>query len=46
MENLAMCKFSILGGVQLKDVSHWLKDVAGWDLSIQDLLEVGERAST
>ena len=42
-ENLAMCKFSILGGVQLKDVSHWLKDVAGWDLSIQDLLEVGER---
>ena len=42
-ENLAMCKFSILGGVQLKDVSSWLKDVAGWDLSIQDLLEVGER---
>jgi len=42
-ENLAMCKFSILGGVQLKDVSSWLKDVVGWDLSIQDLLEVGER---
>jgi len=42
-ENLAMCKFSILGGVQLKDVSAWLKDVVGWDLSIQELLEVGER---
>jgi len=42
-ENLAMCKFSILGGVQLKDVSNWLKDVAGWELSVQDLLEVGER---
>jgi aldehyde:ferredoxin oxidoreductase len=42
-ENLAMCKFSILGGVQLKDVSNWLKDVAGWELSVQDILEVGER---
>jgi aldehyde:ferredoxin oxidoreductase len=42
-ENLTMCKFSVLGGVQLKDISHCLKDVTGWDFSIQDLLEIGER---
>lgn len=42
-ENLAMCKFSVMGGVQLKDICRWLKDVVGWDFSIPDLLEVGER---
>ncbi len=42
-ENLAMCKFSVMGGVQLKDICSWLKDVAGLDFSIPDLLAVGER---
>ena len=42
-ENLCLCKFSILGGVQLKDVCSWLKDVVGWDFSNQDFLEIGER---
>lgn len=42
-ENLAMCKFSVMGGVQLKDICSWLRDVAGLDFSISDLLAVGER---
>ncbi len=43
-ENLALCKFSIFGGVQLRHVSQWLRDINGWDLSAQDLMEVGERS--
>jgi aldehyde:ferredoxin oxidoreductase len=42
-ENLALCKFTVIGGVQLQHISRWLKDTCGWDLSIQDLIEVGER---
>lgn len=45
-ENLALCKFSIFGGVQLSHISQWLKDIIGWDISIQDLFEVGERSFT
>jgi len=43
-ENLALCKFSVFGGVQLKHISRWLKDTVGWELSIQDLIEAGERS--
>lgn len=42
-ENLALCKFTVIGGVQLQHISSWLKDICGWELSIQDLIEVGER---
>jgi len=42
-ENLALCKFSVMGGVELRDICRWLKDVVGWDFSIPELLEVGER---
>lgn len=45
-ENLALCKFSIFGGLQLQHIGRWLKDICGWDLSIQDLIEVGERSFT
>lgn len=43
-ENLALCKFSIFGGIQLQHISRWLKDIVGWDLPIQDLVEAGERS--
>jgi aldehyde:ferredoxin oxidoreductase len=43
-ENLALCKFSVLGGMQLNHISKWLRDICGWDLSIQDLIDVGERS--
>jgi len=43
-ENLALCKFTYFGGVQLRHVSQWLKCVSGWDMSAQDLMEVGARS--
>jgi aldehyde:ferredoxin oxidoreductase len=43
-ENLALCKYTFFGGVQLHHISKWLKYVTGWDFSNQDLLEVGERS--
>lgn len=43
-ENLALCKFSVFGGIQLHHISRWMKDTVGWELSIQDLVEVGERS--
>lgn len=43
-ENLALCKFSIFGGIQLQHISRWLKDIVGWESSVQDLIEVGERS--
>ena len=43
-ENLALCKFTVIGGVQLQQISRWLKDICEWDLSIEDLIEVGERS--
>jgi len=42
-ENLALCKFTVIGGVQLQHISMWLKDICGWGLSVQNLIEVGER---
>jgi aldehyde:ferredoxin oxidoreductase len=42
-ENLALCKFTVIGGVQLHHISGWLKDVCGWDLSVQELIDIGER---
>jgi aldehyde:ferredoxin oxidoreductase len=42
-ENLALCKFTVIGGVQLQHIRSWLKDICGWDLSVEDLIEVGER---
>jgi aldehyde:ferredoxin oxidoreductase len=45
-ENLALCKFSVLGGVQLQDIGQWLKSITGWDLSLEDLIEIGERSFT
>jgi aldehyde:ferredoxin oxidoreductase len=29
--------------VQLHHISGWLKDVCGWDLSVQELIDIGER---
>ena len=43
-ENLALCKFTVIGGVQLQQIRKWMKDICGWDLSVQDLIEVGERS--
>jgi len=43
-DNLALCKFAIVGGIQLHHVSAWLKLINGWDMDPKYLLEVGERS--
>jgi aldehyde:ferredoxin oxidoreductase len=43
-ENLALCKFTFFGDVQLRHVSEWLRYVTGWDMRAEDLIEVGERS--
>ncbi|MCX5907321.1 MAG: aldehyde ferredoxin oxidoreductase [Deltaproteobacteria bacterium] len=45
-ENLALCKFSVFGGVQVSHMVRWLKDVAGWDFSIQDLVRGRHRRAS
>lgn len=45
-DSLALCKFSIFGGVRLHHISRWLSDAAGWDLEAKDLIEAGERIYT
>jgi aldehyde:ferredoxin oxidoreductase len=43
-ENLALCKFTFFGDIQLRHVSEWLKHTIELSLSVQDLIEVGERS--
>jgi len=43
-ENLALCKFTFFGGVRLHHVAEWLRCIAGWDIAVPDLVEVGERS--
>lgn len=43
-ENLALCKFSIFGGLQLHHISVWLKDTLGWEFTPSELIEIGSRS--
>jgi aldehyde:ferredoxin oxidoreductase len=43
-ENLALCKFTFFGGVELHHVAEWLRCILGWDMGIGDLVEIGERS--
>jgi aldehyde:ferredoxin oxidoreductase len=43
-ENLALCKFSIFGGVTLNHISSWLRHTVGWELGPEELIEVGDRS--
>ncbi len=40
---LGMCKFLFLGGVGPVTIGRWLNLVCGWDMSMGDVLLVGER---
>lgn len=42
-DSLALCKFSIFGGVTPSRVTEWLNDVTGWDLEGKELSQCGER---
>ncbi|HOI81428.1 MAG: aldehyde ferredoxin oxidoreductase family protein [Thermovirgaceae bacterium] len=43
VDSLKICKFILLMGVNLSDISRWLKCVTGWEYSIKELEETGER---
>lgn len=43
MDSLKLCKFIIYGGINLTNIAHWINYVIGWDISVGELLETGER---
>jgi aldehyde:ferredoxin oxidoreductase len=42
-DSLALCKFSIFGGVTPSILTEWLNYVTGWDIGIEELSRCGER---
>ena len=42
-DSLKICKFMLLGGVDLETICTWRNAITGWELSIDDLLLKGER---
>jgi len=42
-DSLVICKFSMFAGVTPTDIVKALKYTTGWDITIQKLLEIGER---
>jgi len=43
MDSLKMCKFTFYGGLKLTHIRDYLEAVVGWDMSIEELLQAGER---
>ncbi len=42
-DSVAMCKFSLFGGVSPQILTEWLNAVTGWDYGVEDLALCGER---
>ncbi len=42
-DSLKICKFALFGGVSLTDLCNWLNDVTGWNVSVAELIKMGER---
>ncbi|MBZ4687567.1 MAG: aldehyde:ferredoxin oxidoreductase [Clostridia bacterium] len=42
-DSLKLCKFILYSGISLKDIVEWVNLVTGWNVSITELLESGER---
>lgn len=42
-DSLKICKFVLFGGVSLTDLCQWLNAVTGWDVSMEELIQTGER---
>ncbi|MCD6346494.1 MAG: aldehyde ferredoxin oxidoreductase family protein [Bacteroidales bacterium] len=43
MDSLKLCKFILYGGANLTDILFWIKCVVGWDMSLDELMQAGER---
>ena len=42
-DSLKMCKFTVFGTVVLADMIEWTNLVTGWDLTKEEILQIGER---
>jgi len=40
---LGICKFLLLGGIGLEQITNWLNLAANWKLNVEELLSVGNR---
>lgn len=45
-DSLKVCKFSISVGTRVEEYARWLSLVTGWDVSVEELLQTGERIFT
>lgn len=43
MDSLKLCKFTIYGGIRTDHMRKWIRYAIGWDLSLEELMTVGER---
>jgi aldehyde:ferredoxin oxidoreductase len=43
-DSLKICKFPLLLGVSLSDISEWMQCVTGWDMDQKELERAGERS--
>lgn len=43
MDSLKLCKMLLFGRVTLTDIVEWIEEVIGWDFTIEELMEAGER---
>jgi aldehyde:ferredoxin oxidoreductase len=42
-DSLSVCKFSLFGGVKVKDLARWFEMVTGMEMDYKELLLAGER---
>jgi len=45
LESMVTCKFSIYGGIRSNHVVEMISLCTGWDLDLQEILSIGERAN-
>jgi aldehyde:ferredoxin oxidoreductase len=43
MDSLKLCKFILYGGATLTDILEWINDVVGWEMTLDELMEAGNR---
>lgn len=43
MDSLKLCKFLFYGGVNLTHIREWLNNLTGYDYTVDELMEAGER---
>lgn len=44
-DSLKLCKFTQFAKVNLTDIANWLQRVTGWDVTVDELMQTGERIS-